>query len=303
MKRVLGTTVAVAAAALMAVSCGAAEDGGSGGGTDDTPTMLIGGIPDQEQSVMEERFGGLADYLSSELDVPVEYRPSTDYSAVVTAFRNDDVLLGWFGGLTGVQARLGRDGAQAIAQRPRDEEFHSVFIAGQGVEADSLDDLGGLKFTFGSESSTSGHLMPRHFLREAGVDADTDFAGKPSFSGSHDQTAKLVEAGSFDAGALNETVWDRLVSDGEVDTEAVRVVERTPPYVDYHWVANPAIDERYGDGTVDALQQALLEMDERGGEQAQEALELFETEEFIATQDDDYATIEEIARDLELIGP
>lgn len=301
MKRALRPRAAVAALAACVLLLSACGGAGAGADGDDPPVLRIGGIPDQELSVMEERFGGLADYLSQELDIPVEYRPSTDYAAVVTAFRNDDVLLGWFGGLTGVQARLGRDGAEAIAQRPRDEEFHSVFIAGRDVEASSLEDLRGTTFTFGSESSTSGHLMPRHFLREAGVDPETDFAERPSFSGSHDRTAKLVEAGSFEAGALNETVWDRLVSDGEVDTDAVRVVERTPAYVDYHWVANPALDEVYGEGTVEAVEEALLAMDEEGGEQAQQVLELFETDEFIPTENDNYATIESIARDLELI--
>lgn len=73
---------------------------------DARPTLAIGGIPDQDVALLEERFGGLAEYLSAELDPPVRYQPATDYAAVVTAFANGDVQLGWFGGLTGVQARL-----------------------------------------------------------------------------------------------------------------------------------------------------------------------------------------------------
>lgn len=287
--------------AILAVFCVLATACGDGAsGSEDPPTLQIGGIPDQDRAVLEERFGGIADYLSAELGIRVEFRPSTDYAAVVTAFGNDDLLLGWFGGLTGVQARLATDGAAAIVQRPRDTDFHSVFVAGADVEAESLGDLTGRSFTFGSESSTSGHLMPRFFLDEAGVDPESDFDGQPSYSGSHDRTWKLVEAGSFEAGALNEAVWDRALDEGEVDTDAVRVVERTPSYFDYHWVANPALDDVYGEGTVEAVTEALLDMDEADGDAA-ETLELFETDEFIRTDNGNYGAIEKTARDLGLI--
>lgn len=285
----------------LATACGL---GGSGGGGDAgaSGTMVIGGIPDQDVSVLEERFGGMADYLSGELGIDVEYRPSTSYAALVTAFDNGDVQLGWFGGLTGVQARLAVDGSRAIAQRPRDSDFRSVFIAGPGTEADSLEGLAGLSFTFGSESSTSGHLMPRHFLLQAGIDPRDDFDGRPGFSGSHDKTWKLVEAGSFQAGALNAAVWERAVDEGQVDTTAVRVVHTTPPYFDYHWVLHPDVDERFGAGTADGVEQALLEMHEQGGEAVRQVLDQFETERFIATDDSNYSAIEETARRLGLIG-
>lgn len=290
-------------AALLAVMLlVAACDGGAGGADDGAQrTLLIGGIPDQDVSVLEERFGGVADVLEEEVGIPVEYRESTDYAALVTAFRNGDVPFGWFGGLTGVQARLAVEDAHAVAQRPVDSEFHSVFIVGPGVESSGLTDLEGLSFTFGSENSTSGHLMPRHFLREAGVDAETAFDAAPNYSGSHDRTWKLVQAGTYQAGALNEAVWDRAVGEGEVDPEQVRVVERTPAYYDYHWVAHPVIDERYGQGTTDRIIETLLTMHESDGEQSQRVLDLFEAERFVATEDANYEAIADVARDLELI--
>ena len=135
--------------------------------------------------------------MSQELGVSVEYVPTVDYSAAVTALKHGSVQLAWFGGLTGVQAREAVEGSQAIAQRPRDAEFHSKFIVSNSVEASGLVELRNLTFTFGSESSTSGHMMPRHFLLKAGVDPDSDFDGPPNYSGSHDKTWKLVESGAF----------------------------------------------------------------------------------------------------------
>ena len=266
----------------------------------DVPTLVIGGIPDQDVSRLEERFGGIASYLSKELDMPIEYQPVTDYASLVIAFRNGDVKLSWFGGLTGVQARLATPGAEALLQRPLDTDFHSVVVIRSGVEANSLADLKGKSFTFGSESSTSGHLMPRWYLTQVGIDAETDFRGPPSYSGSHDTTWKLVESGSFDAGALNAAVWERAVREGTVDTSKVRVLENVGPYFDYHWVGHPQIDDVYGSGTTERIRAALRDMDP--SEPAEKTLlDLFETDSFINTDSSNYQAIEDTARELDLI--
>ncbi len=280
-------------------SSDAPQAGGDAGPRNEVP-LVIGGIPDQNISLLEERFDGIAEYLQQKVGISVEYRPATSYSTLVTAFQNGDVQLSWFGGLTGVQARLATPGAEAILQRPMDTEFESVFIVGTDVDADSLADLPGKTFTFGSESSTSGHLMPRFFLSQLGIDPESDFLGPPSYSGSHDKTWKLVEAGSFEAGALNANVWNRAVSEGQVDTDKVRVLQITDPYFDYHWVAHPEIDARFGEGTSTEIYEALLALDS-GIPEHRRLLELFETDSFIDTGNENYAAIESTARELDLI--
>ena len=241
-------------AAALAFACGSDDATGE--------TLYVGGIPDQDTALLVRRFGSLANYLGERLGVEVEYVPSVDYAAVVTGFKNGDIHLAWYGGLTGVQARNAVPGARAIAQRPRDERFLSVFIVGSGVDAASLADLQGLTFTFGSESSTSGHLMPRHFLLRAGVDPDADFRGLPNFSGSHDKTWKLVESGAYQAGALNEAVWSRAVDEGRVDVGKVRLLQTTEPYYDYNWTVRPDFDDTFGIGFTDRLRETLLSMAE-----------------------------------------
>lgn len=269
-------------------------------GDEAPPALVIGGIPDQDVSVLEERFGGIAGYLSDELGVPVEYRPSIEYAPLVTAFKNGDIQLAWFGGLTGVQARRATPGAEAIAQRPRDKEFTSAFIVNSRVEAETLEDLRGLSFTFGSTNSTSGHLMPRFFLRQAGIDPEADFDGPPNFSGSHDLTWKLVEQGSFDAGALNSAVWRRAVERGQVDMAKVRLLAESPQYADYHWVSHPVLDDVYGQGFTGRLEQALLDMSPEVAEE-KAVLDLFQTDAFIPTGNSNYEAIERVAIELGFI--
>lgn len=96
---------------------------------EDMPTFKIGAIPDQNASKLNKRFDELASHIAAETGLEVEYVPSADYSALVAGFERGEIHLGWFGGLTGVQARNAVSGSEAIAQRPRDEEFHSVFVA------------------------------------------------------------------------------------------------------------------------------------------------------------------------------
>ena len=272
---------------------------------EETPTLRVGGIPDQDAQRLARRYEIFADYLSKELDVTVEYVPSVSYSAVVTAFSQNDVQLAFFGALTGVQARMQNPGARAIVQRAHDAEFHSKYVVRGGDEfadLNSLDDLvgktGDLTITFGSESSTSGHLMPRYFLGEAGINVADDFRTAPGFSGSHDKTWQLVAAGSYDVGALAEDVWERAVTEGNADPAQVRELDTTPNYFNYNWTARADLDEVYGDGFTDRVQAALLALNtqEHG-----EILELFSTEQFIPTENANYQAIESVARELDII--
>ena len=273
--------------------------GACGDDGDSADTLYIGGIPDQDTSLLVRRFDGVSDYLSDKLGVAVEYKPSIDYAAVVTAFGNGDLHLAWFGALTGAQARNQAPGAMAIAQRPVDAEFVSVYIVQSDLPAQSLQDLNGLTFSFGSISSTSGHLMPRHFLLQAGVDPETDFNGLPNFSGSHDATWKLVEAGSFQAGALSNTVWNAAVAEGRVDVAKVRQLASTPPYFNYNWSARGDLDENFGEGFTDRLQDAFLTM-HLDADQA-DLLGTFRTDSFIASSNENYAAIESVAKSLGML--
>ena len=270
--------------------------------SDDVPVLKVGGIPDQDATRLARRYDGFAQYLSQELGVPVEYVPSVDYAAVVTAFTQDELQMAFFGGLTGVQARLQNPGARAIAQREEDARFHSKFIARADLPLESLEDVrehaADLTITFGSANSTSGHLMPRHFLIQAGINPDTDFQSEPSFSGSHDLTWQLVEGGSFDVGVLSEEVWDRAVRESRVDTSKVKEFYVTPAYFDYNWTVRAELDQRYGEGFTDQVQQALLDLDL---EEHGEILELFSTQKFIVAKNEDYQSIEDVGRQVGMI--
>ncbi|WP_110668892.1 putative selenate ABC transporter substrate-binding protein [Salinicola halophilus] len=260
-------------------------------------TFRFTAIPDEDQSRLVERFSKVADYLSDELDVDVEYVPVTSYGAAVTAFRNDQVQLAWFGGLSGVQARKLVPGSQAIAQGEEDAAFRSYFIANRdsGIpeSQDALpEEVRDHSFTFGAKTSTSGRLMPEHFIRERFDEAPEDVFSRVGFSGDHSRTIALVESGTYDVGAVNFTVWDAAVEDDRVDTDKVEVVWESPTYPDYQWTLRGDVDERYGDDFTQKVTQALLDMKDPA------LLESFPRSGFIPASNDDYAPIEAVGESI-----
>lgn len=265
-------------------------------------TFVFTAIPDEDESKLVERFRGVADYLQEQLDVEVRYIPVKSYAAAVSAFRNNQVQLAWFGGLSGVQARRLVPGSEAIAQGVEDEAFETYFIANTstGIQpADSLDELEdelrGKTFTFGSKGSTSGRLMPEFYIRDVFNEAPDSLFSRVGFSGNHTRTLRLVEAGTYEVGALNFQVWEKELENGNIDTDAVQVIWRTPTYPDYQWTIRGDVDERFGDGFKQKVTEALLNLDDPA------LLESFPRSGFIPASNDDYEPIRATAENIGIL--
>ncbi|MEE8349906.1 MAG: putative selenate ABC transporter substrate-binding protein [Acidobacteriota bacterium] len=239
----------------------------TGNESQERPVLRFTGIPDQTSTELQEKFRPFSEYLSRELGVAVQYVPARDYQASVEMFKNGDVLLAWFGGLTGVQARQAVAGARAIAQGEADPDYFAYFIAhrstGLKFSEEFPSSIANLRFTYGSESSTSGRLMPEYFISQNSGQASQDFFTQPvGFSGSHDKTAELVETGQYQVGVINYKVYDRRVDEGKTDPDVCRVIWKTPPFADYNWTAHPELETLFGDGFTDRLQKALIQIND-----------------------------------------
>jgi phosphonate transport system substrate-binding protein len=252
-------------------------------------------IPDESPTELARKAAPLMRYLEKELGVKIEYTPVTDYAAAVEALVNRKVDLAWFGGFTFVQAHA-RSGGKVIplVQREEDTKFRSVFITSD-PDIKTLADLKGKDVSFGSQSSTSGHLMPRSFLLQAGVDPDKDFR-RVAFSGAHDATIAAVSAGKVHAGALNISVWDKFVADKKVDTGRVRVFYTTPTYYDYNWSVHADMPAAMRE----KLSRALLKLS-RDTAEGREILELQRATKFVPSEVGNYKGIEAAARSASLL--
>ena len=261
--------------------------------------LVFTAIPDQDTSRLEQRFGKIADYLSEQLGIAVRYIPVKSYSASVQAFKNNEVQLAWFGGLSGVQARLGVPGSVAIAQGAEDPDFISYFIAntstGLAFSEKFPKGIADKTFTFGSKGSTSGRLMPEFFIRQAFEKSPDDIFKRVGFSGDHSKTLALVQSGSYEVGAMNFKVWRKEVEAGKVDPTKVQVIWRTPPYPDYNWTIRGDVDKTFGDGFIRKVQQAITDIDDPA------ILEAFPRASFIPADNSMYQPILDTAIEVGII--
>ncbi len=262
-------------------------------------TFKFTAIPDQDETKLKERFSKLATYLTNELGVKVEFVPVKSYAASIAAFRNNQVQLAWFGGLSGVKARQLVKDSQAIAQGAEDPKFHSYFIAHSSTGLEKSEDLNknieGKTFTFGSKGSTSGRLMPEYFVRETFEKAPKDVFEKVGFSGNHSKTIALVQNGVYEVGAVNFKVWDRELKAGNIDTSKVKVIYKTPAYPDYQFTIRNDVNKAFGEGFVQKVQTALINLENK------EILDAFPRTKFIKAKSEDFDPILNTARKIGLI--
>ncbi|MEZ0150415.1 MAG: putative selenate ABC transporter substrate-binding protein [Candidatus Reddybacter sp.] len=262
-------------------------------------------IPDQNASRLQQRFGQVATYLQEQLGVEVKYIPVKSYAAAVTAFRNNQVQLGWFGALSGVQARQRVPGSCAIAQGYEDQFFKTYFIAHRS--SGLLDDesatskgqfplgIAGHTFIFGAKGSTSGRLMPEYYIRQFLGKAPDKIFSRVGFSGDHNRTIALVGSGAYQVGAVNYKVWEKALSTNKIDPQQVQVIWQTPTYSDYQWSIRGDVDQRWGEGFSDKVKAALLAIKQP------ELLTAFPRSAFVSAKNSDYASTRETAIAIGLI--
>lgn len=284
--------LAALAAAALAACAGGPEAG--------QPVLRFTAIPDQNTTQLEEKFRPLSAHLSRALRVTIDYLPARDYQAAVEMFVNGDVGLAWYGGLTGVQARDKVPGARAIAQGAADPEYYSYFIAHRDTGLSRSDtfpaEIGKYSFTFGSEQSTSGRLMPEYFIRRNTGKSPQEFFEKPvGFSGSHDKTAELVASGQYQVGVINYKVYDQRVAENKTDPDVVRVIWQTPTYADYNWTARPDLDVSYGEGFTKRLTRALIDIEDPS------LLAALPRERLVPASNQEYEGIRELAQQLGML--
>lgn len=211
----------------------------------------------------------------------------TNYAATVEAIGNSSVDLAHFGGVTFLKAHA-RYNAQPLVQREEDRHFHSLFIT-NSPDVKKLTDVKGKAFAFGDVASTSGHLIPAKDLIDAGVDPEKDINAR--FTGNHTTTAIAVNSGQVVAGALDESVYKKMVSDKTIDGTKARVFYTSEPFMDYVWAARPGLEA----SLVSTLRTAFV------GLKDPTVLGLLRATKYVPANFADYAQLSTVAKKLDLL--
>jgi len=262
-------------------------------------TFVFTAIPDEDESKLRSRFDKVATYLTNQLDIEVKYIPVKSYGAAVTAFRNNQVQLAWFGGLSGVRARALVSGSTAIAQGVEDPKFQTYFIAHSSTGLKKSSNfpimIAGKTFTFGSKGSTSGRLMPEFYIRKNFSNSPNKVFSRVGFSGNHSRTISLVESGAFQIGATNFLVWKKNLAAGKIETSKVAVIWETPSYPDYNWSIRGDVDKNFGSGLTERVKTALLNLKDP------DLLASFPRKGFIPVSNADFQSIVTVGKQIGLI--
>lgn len=152
--------------------------------------------------------------------------------------------------------------------------FRGVIAVAENSSIKDVADLKGKRFAFGDKRSTIGRYLVQLYLFEKQLQA-ADLAYY-EYLGRHDKVGAAVASGQFDAGALKQSTYKRLVDNGA----ALRVLA-TFHNVTKPWIARAGLDERI----VSALKASLLEISDPM------ALEALQKDGFVDGNDTDYAII------------
>jgi len=267
--------------AVLAVGC-------ARGPTASQPVLRVAMIPSTDPAKIVRESQPLVNYLERETGSHVELVVPTNYAAVVEAISNDRVDIAYLGGFTFVQASQ-RAGVQALVQRERDQNFHSVFITQPRSGINALADLKGHTFAFGDVNSTSGHLMPAYYMRASGIDPGA--LAKTLYTGGHDATALAVANGKVDAGAMDELVLGNMTKSGKIAAGQVKIFYTTPAFFDYVWASRKGLDPKLRDGFV----AAFLKLDASNPEN-KVLLDMLNASKYVRAEDANYDKLRQAAR-------
>ncbi len=287
--RMLGSfpLVCLAVLALLLAACDKPPEASPG-------TIRVGLLPDEKPSKVMARHKPLFKFLEKETGLRFEITVPKSYEALEALFADRAIDMAYFGGLSYVNAHR-QSGAVPLASRDVDRAFTSVFLAGPDTVGTELKHFVGLSFSFGSERSTSGHLMPRHFLLAQFIDPE-NFFSRVEYAGAHDKTIQNVEAGRVALGAANSLIYRQMLADGRLREGKTRVVWETPPYADYVW----AVQRDMPAARQDQLVAAFLSLDPANESHAA-VLSSVRAGRFLKAEVSDFKQLEDVALSLELV--
>lgn len=208
---------------------------------------------------------GMRDYYR-EAGLPIDAVLYSNYDRQVQALLAGHIDIAWNTNLAWVKAHRATGGTcRALAMRDVDVRFTTVIVARADSGIASLADLRGKRLALGSADSAQAAILPRHYLRQAGVDPERDCAllrfdldvGKHGDTGtSEEEVVRALRDGRADAGALAETTWQRQVAAGHIDARQARPIWTSPGYCHCNFTALADFPE----GLAERWTELLLDM-------------------------------------------
>lgn len=242
-----------------------------------------------------ESYQPLLDYMSAELDRPVELVQRRTYAEVNELVEQGlvDVAFVCTSAYVEGHDQFGME-LLAAPQVQGAPVYHSLLIVPAMSTAQSIEDLHGGVFAFTDPISTSGRVYPTYLVQELGSTPDAFFS-RTFFTYSHDDAIRAVANGVADGAAVDNLVYEFAVARDPSLGEKTRVIHLSPAFA-----APPVV---VGPGVRPQLKAELKELLFRlsttpAGEEALAALSV---ERFVPIHDSAYESVRELAAQVELL--
>lgn len=219
--------------------------------------LVFGTYASDKPSAMVEQLrptlDGLQDALSRRLgqSVTIKLRVARDYQTGIAELVDRKVDFARVGAASYVAAKERAEGLQVLAAERFNgsKTFRGVICVHAASDIHALRDLVGKTFAFGDELSTIGRYAAQLTLARAGITATSLKEFK--YLERHDRVGAAVAAGQFDAGALEETMFDKMRAAGAPLRLLAAFANPTKPWVARTGLATPIVE---------AIRQSLIEI-------------------------------------------
>ncbi len=253
--------------------------------------LRFGVVPLESPAEMYKRFNPLAELLSRRLNKKVEIKVATDFDTAIKDIGTGVTQLCYMTPSTFIKANT-HYGVRVILKALREGKpyHHSVIITRNDSPITKIEDLKGRSFAFGDRESTSSYIVPRYMLFEAGIDLDDLLFY--NFLGHHDEVAKAVLSGEYDAGGVMESTAEKFKEKG------LKFIKFSDEIPEFNICINPEMSE----GEVNKIKDIFLGLKETDPE-AVTVLKSIDAHYtgFMEASKEDYNSIKEIMIKLGII--
>lgn len=202
---------------------------------------------------MEPFARGVAHWLESTLEAPVEYVDLPEWRDREAAFDRGELDLLWICGLPYVwKADAAEVGAHLVAAPVMSEQrygnvpvYFSDVVVRKESEVESFDQLRGKTWSFNEPASHSGYNVVRDYLARVGL--DWSLFKEVIEAGSHERSLQLIRSGEVDASAIDSTVLEVALRAEPEISEEIRVLLTFGPSPMPPWIVRPGLANELGD--------------------------------------------------------
>lgn len=210
------------------------------------PHYVIGTVAPDIPASMVRRLEPLSQYLSEQLQIPIDVRPSPDITRALKDFGQGATQIAYLTPVAYLEAREKFEATPIVVPLTQGKaSFRLAVVVRKDSTMQKAADLAGKSFAFGDRKS----LLQRATLESANLKLD-QFA-KHAYLNHFDNVAKAVLNQDFDAGIMKESLARQYEAKG------LRILFTSPPFPTYVI----AVNHKFPADKIPQLREALINLD------------------------------------------